>query len=390
MDRYLIIHYGEIGLKRGNAPYFIEKLRKFLKVRLEKRFRSTFRVAHCLRRFLVKLPEGFVESEYAELLARVPGVKNFKFVFVGGIELDKLGEKIIENMPEFDVMPRNFKVQVKRSMTLPFKSFEAAREIGAMVLRSGFELPVRMKDPDFTIDLEFFNQKGYFSFKTYEGAGGLSPNSQGRLVSLLLSGIDSPVASYMMMRRGARVILINFHAYPYTDKSEMEQAKELAEILCDFQFDSKLYVVPFGDIQKAIATNLDIPGKIRTIMYRRMMLRIAQEVSFREKAKGLVTGDSFGQVASQTAENLFAINDAISIPVYQPLIGMDKEEIIEIAEKIGTFDISKLPCKDSCSMFSPRSPELAARVQDVREYEKDLPIDEWMRKALKDAEVVLF
>ncbi len=384
MKRSLIIHYGEIGLKGANKDYFVKKLKKAVKTRLEKRFRKVFDVKYTLGRILVDLPDRFVEEKYAEVLGRIFGIKNFKFTYVGNVKIEKLAEQIWKKMPKFEKRPENFRVKVKRSMELPYKSIDAEREIGALLLDKGLDLKVKLKDSDFIVDVELFNNNGYFSYCTYRGHGGFPSNSQGKLVSLISSGIDSPVASFSMMRRGARVIFVHFHGYPYTDKEEMNQTKEIVEILSKYQFDTKLYLIPFGKIQKAIAVNKDIPAKPRTVLYRRMMLRIAEAIAKKEKAKGLITGDNYGQVASQTPGNMFAIHDASKIPVFQPLIGFDKEDIIKIAEKIGTFEISKLPCKDSCSMFMPKHPELKANIHDLRIYEEKLPLDDWVKQSLVD------
>lgn len=388
MDRYILIHYGEIGLKGANADYFIEKLRKHIRIRLTKRFGNDVRIRHSLRRFLVTVPDGFVEDDYVAVLSKIPGIKNFKFVYAGSADLATLGAEILGVMDGLDLSyVSSFCVKVKRSMELPFKSPEAQRELGAILLRSGFEHPVRLKGADFIVDVEFLNGFGYFSLKTYPGVGGMTSNTQGKLVSLLSSGIDSPVASYLMMKRGARVIFAHFHGYPYTDKSEMEQVVEIFEMLSEYQFDSKLYLVPFAEYQKEISRNTVIPSNVRTVLYRRLMLRIAQAIAKKEQARGLVTGDNFGQVASQTSENLYAIHDASSIPLYQPLIGLDKEDVIGVSEKIGTFEISKIPCKDSCTLFAPKVPELKADVYDVRDYEKLLPIDDWVLESLDASDV---
>lgn len=389
MKRFLLIHYGEIGLKKGNAPYFIGKLRDRIKIKLEQEFRLTFDVKHTLRRFMVQLPEDFVESEYVVILDRIFGIKNYKFVYEGEKDLLLLGEEVWQNMPSLDKV-ETFRVNVKRSMAMDFSSVEMEREIGAILLRKGIGLKVQMKGADLVVGVEFLNEHGYFSYKTYPGTGGMSANSQGKLISLMSAGIDSPVASYQMMRRGARVIFAHFHGYPYTGQDEMEQVKELVEILKDYQFDTKVYMLPFGQVQKAISLILEIPPKVRTVLYRRMMLRIAQEISRKEKANGLITGDSFGQVASQTPENMFTIDDAVNVPVYRPLIAYDKEDIIAVSEKIGTFDISKLPCKESCTMFAPEHPELKANVFDVKRYEEYLDVDMWVKKILAEAEVIIF
>lgn len=388
MKQFILVHYGEIGLKGSNADYFIEKLRKHMRLRLAKKFGEDIRIKHSLRRFLISLPENFIESDYVSVLQKIPGIKSFKFIYTGSIELAILGSEILDVMGGIEIGPiTNFCVKVKRSMDLPYKSPDAQRELGAILLRSGFEYPVKLKGADFIVDVEFFNGSSYFSFKTYPGVGGLTSNTQGKLVSLLSSGIDSPVASYLMIKRGARVIFVHFHGYPYTDKSEMEQVVEIYEMLSEYQFDSKLYLVPFAEFQKEISKNVDIPDKIRTVMYRRLMVRISEAIAKKEEARGLITGDNFGQVASQTPENLFAVHDASNIPMYQPLIGLDKEDIIIISEKIGTYEISKQPCKDSCTLFSPKIPEIKANVYDVRDYEKLLPVDEWVEAAIKNADI---
>lgn len=397
MKRFIIVHYGEIGLKKANIAYFVDKLSKRMRVMLTKQFQKSFSIKHSLSRFLIALPENFddsLEEEFAKVLYKIFGIKNFKFVYEGSTDLEVLSEQIWDNLPKFifdqNSKPRTFRVTVKRSMPLSFKSTEIERKMGANLLVKGIDINVKMVDPEFVVDVEFFNDHGYFSFKKYAGPGGLSPNSQGKLVSMISAGIDSPVASYMMMKRGARVIYIHFHGYPFTDKAEVEQVKELVKILADYQFDTKLYLVPFGQFQKKIATNLDVPAKIRTVIYRRLMLRIAELIAKSEGAKGVITGDNLGQVASQTPENIFAIHQASTIPIYQPLIGFDKEDIVKIAERIGTFEISKLPCKDTCGMFMPEHPEIKANVYDVCEYEKALPIEEWLRNILKESEILPF
>jgi len=391
MDRVLIVHYGEIGLKKANKDYFVKKLIRQIKIRFEKKLRKTFRVSHVLGRIVVPFSSIDDEKAYFDILSKICGITSFKFCFVEGLDLDVLSSSVVEKIKKLDTSAvSSFKVKVKRSMILSMKSFEIERKIGALLIESGFNKKVDLSNPDFIIDIEFFNGNSYFSFKTYRGLGGFPANSQGKLVALMSSGIDSPVAAFRMIRRGARVIFVHFHGYPYTDMEEMNQVKEIVEILSAYQFDTKLYLVPFGEIQKKISLNASVPPKVRTVIYRRLMLRIAEFIAKKIKAKGLITGDNFGQVASQTPDNIFAIHDVSSIPLFQPLIGYDKEEIIKLAEEIGTFDVSKLPCKDSCSMFMPKTPELSANVFDLLEYEKVLPINDWISDSLNSAELLDF
>ncbi|MFA6918117.1 MAG: tRNA uracil 4-sulfurtransferase ThiI [Candidatus Gracilibacteria bacterium] len=390
MKRYLLVHYGEIGLKGSNLQYFVEKLVKMIRDKLQKEFRENFSIKHVLGRLMIPLPEEFEEERYSKILSKICGVSSFLFVYEGNIDLAKLGEQIWKNMEEFSMDCKTFVVRVKRSQLLSCTSCEAEAELGAILLRNGIDKGVRMKGADLEINVEFFNEHGYFAYKKYHGTCGMPSNSGSKLVCMISGGIDSPVAAYRMMRRGARVIFVHFSGYPYTDQEEVEHVKEIVDILSGYQFHTKLYVVPFGEIQKKIATTLEIPGKLRVILYRRMMLRISEQISMKNEAKGVITGDSYGQVASQTSENIFAIHEASKIPIYQPLIAYDKEEIVRIAEEIGTFEISKLPCKDTCSMFSPIHPELKANVSEVLDAEKYLKIDEFMEEALRKTRVVKY
>jgi len=388
MKRYLLIHYGEIGLKGSNLQYFLKKLRIMIRNKLQKEFRKSFSIKHVLGRFMIPLNSDFDQEKYVKVLAKICGISSFHFVYGGGVDLNELGEQIWSEMEDFTKECKTFVVRVKRSQILPYSSCEAEAELGAVLLKKGIDKKAKMKGADLEINVEFFNDHGYFSYKKHEGTCGMPSNTGSKLVCMLSGGIDSPVAAYRMMRRGARVIFVHFSGYPYTDQEEVEHVKEIVDILSGYQFHTKLYVIPFGKIQKKIATTLEIPGRLRVLLYRRMMLRIAEQISMKNEAKGVITGDSFGQVASQTAENIFAIHDASKIPVYQPLIAYDKDEITRIAEEIGTFEISKLPCKDTCSMFSPKHPEIRANVNDLIEAEKFLDIDGMVKESLIGKEVI--
>lgn len=394
MKRFVLVHYGEIGLKKSNQDYFVDKLKMTLKLRLQEAFRQPFSVVSPLGRILVRLSEDFSEKDevqYVEVIRKIFGIKSFKFVYETEIDLEKLEQEIWEKIPEFsDPKPQTFKVNAKRSMTMDVKSIDVERQIGEGLLNRGLPMKVNLTKPDFVVDIEFFNQHAYFAMNRYLGVGGMAPLSQGKLICLMSSGIDSPVAAYLMMRRGARVVFTHFHGYPYTDVDEMENVKKLVKLLSQYQFDTKLYMLPFAQVQKAIATNLEIPGKVRTILYRRIMLQIAQQLAKKEQAKGLVTGDVFGQVASQTPENIYSIHDATTIPLFQPLIAYDKEEIINLAEKIGTFEISKLPCKDTCTMFAPKKAEIKSNVYDIRLFEQQIDCEYWVKKVLSEAETVIY
>jgi tRNA uracil 4-sulfurtransferase len=390
MKKFLLIHYSEIGLKGANKEYFVGKLRKQLKEKLEGAFKKTFVVKQPLGRIMVELEGKVNEEKYARVVERIFGIKNFMFVDEGSIDLDEMGRQILDNMPKFEKRPETFRVKVKRSQIVPYKSIEAEREIGAVLLRNGIDMKVKMKGAEFVVNVEIFNEHSYYAYRKYDGAGGLSANTGSKLIATISSGFDSPVAAYRMMRRGARIIFVHFHAVPYIDDTEIGLVKDLVKTLGEYQFDTKLYLVPYGQIQENISINDKIPAKIRTVLYRRFMLRIAEKIARKEKAKGIVTGDNFGQVASQTPENLFVIDEASGIPVYRPLIANDKEEIIEIARKIGTHDLSAVQVADPCTRYAPKHPEIKANLRDVLGWEELLDVDGWVEEAFKGAEVVGF
>ena len=195
----------------------------------------------------------------------------------------------------------------------------------------------------------------------------------GRLVALLSGGIDSPVAAWRMMRRGCHVTLVHFHSVPFLSNVSQEKARRLAEVLTRYQLRTRLYLVPFGELQRQIT--LSVPGDLRVIVYRRMMLRIAQRIARDVRARALVTGDVIGQVASQTLDNMTTIDRASHMTVFRPLVGMDKEEIIAQAQRLGTFDISIVPDQDSCTLFTPRHPETHAQRHTIDPVEQTLPVD---------------
>jgi thiamine biosynthesis protein ThiI len=217
------------------------------------------------------------------------------------------------------------------------------------------------------------------------GAGGLPIGTGGRVVVLLSGGIDSPVAACRMMRRGCDAVLVHFHSVPFLSRTSQDKARQLAEVLTRYQLRTRLYLVPFGELQRQLT--MTVPGDLRVIVYRRMMLRIAEKIGRRVRAKALVTGEVVGQVASQTLDNINVIGGAAYMPILRPLIAMDKEEIIAEAQRLGTFDISIVPDEDCCTLFTPRHPETHARRFVVDEVESKLPIADMIAAAVGAAEM---
>jgi thiamine biosynthesis protein ThiI len=220
-----------------------------------------------------------------------------------------------------------------------------------------------------------------------EGPGGLPSGTSGKVVVLLSGGLDSPVAAWKMIKRGCKAVFVHFHSFPYTNRESQEKARQIAALLAHHQLESRLYLVPFAEVQRRIM--VDTPLNTRVILYRRYMLRLAAEIARRERARVLVTGDSVGQVASQTIENIDVISRAVDMPILRPVIGEDKLEIVDLARRIGTYDISIQPDQDCCSLFVPKHPETRARLQSIEDSESRLDVAGVMKEALAAAEVTV-
>ncbi|MBT3865152.1 tRNA 4-thiouridine(8) synthase ThiI [Candidatus Peregrinibacteria bacterium] len=390
MDRYLIIHYSEIGLKGGNKKFFVEALNKHVS-RVLSELGLKGRPKYVLNRLMVKLPDDVVEDDLVVAMRRVPGIRNFGIYYKSSSDLEKLGRDMVKKIPFERISGeglQTFCVRVKKSEgKFDFTSVEAERELGAVLLRGDIGLKVKMKGSDLEVFVELIQDKAYFCLGKWDGISGLPVGTGGKVLSLISSGFDSPVASFMMMRRGAKVSFVHFSGQPYSGKDELEHVKEIVEILSGYQGEAKLIIIPFGEIQKKISMNTKVLAKLRVVLYRRLMFKIAEKVASRERARALVTGESFGQVASQTLVNMNVIDRAVDLPVFRPLIGLNKEEIIDMSREIGTHDISKEPCSDTCGLFMPKSPELAAKMREVLECEESIGFDELVKEVLVKREV---
>jgi len=241
---------------------------------------------------------------------------------------------------------------------------------------------------ELVIHVELLTDNAFYFFGKEKGSGGLPTGTAGRVACLLSGGIDSPVAAYRMMKRGCAVTFVHFHSYPILSRASQEKARELVTLLTAWQQRSRLYLVPFGDIQQQVV--LAVPGPMRVVVYRRLMLRIAERIARLRQCQALVTGDVVGQVASQTLENLAVVGSAATLPLFRPLIGMDKDEIIAEAQRLGTYPISIIPDQDCCTLFTPRNPLTRARLTEIEAAEKALQIDELVGRAVEDAAVEQF
>jgi thiamine biosynthesis protein ThiI len=319
-------------------------------------------------------------------LKDVFGIGNFARAGEAPLDVDVIAARILTDLGSTETS--TFRVSARRAdKRFPLTSPQIEREVGGRIKQArGWR--VDLDDPELTIHVEALTTNAFYFFGKERGPGGLPVGSSGRVVCLLSGGIDSPVAAWRMMRRGCKVLFVHFHSYPILSRASQEKARELARMLTRFQFDSRLFLVPFGEIQQRVV--LSVAPPLRVVIYRRLMMRIAERIARYHRARALTTGDVVGQVASQTLENLDAIGRVVTLPVLRPLIGMDKEEITLQAQRLGTYPVSIIPDQDCCTLFTPRHPATKARVHDVEAAEAALAIDEIVRAAAEAAVVERF
>ena len=383
MNRVLV-HYHEIALKRGNRPAFVNRLVDNVGRAL--RGTGVKRVRSVPGRIVVNLAPHADWAEISRRLQRVPGIVNYALSWRAERDIDAITSKVLEATDGRRFA--TFAVRAKRadkSFHLP--SPEINRVVGSAV-QAQSHAAVDLNDPELTITIEVVPHEAFVALERLPGPGGLPVGSSGTVLALLSGGIDSPVAAWRMMRRGCEVVFIHFHGAPYQDRTSRDKATELVRLLTQRQFRSRLHLVPFGEIQRQIVTH--VPRPYRVVLYRRMMLRIAEAVAATTGARALVTGESLGQVASQTLSNLTVAEEATTLLVLRPLIGMDKAEISAQAQHIGTFDISIQPDQDCCQLFVPRHPATRSTLGDIHAAERVLDIAAMVRLALDSLSVQEF
>ncbi len=380
----IIIHFHEITLKGRNRPLFEKRLFTNIADACGANGIEVGRIHNIGGGFLIDVISGD-EQKIRECFKKIPGIANF-FLAHKAKDMPELKEKILNELKDkkFD----SFRMTASRTdKSLPFTSEDMNKELGAAVAKETGK-KVDLERAELNVFVFAFKNEFCFSFGKMKGLGGLPSGISGTAVSLLSGGIDSPVSSLLMLKRGLRLVFAHFHGYPYTSTASKEKAGELAKVLNEYQQGSVLYLIPFGDIQKKIT--LSVPAPYRIIIYRRMMLRIAEKLAEKEKAKALVTGENLGQVSSQTLDNMAIIQNAVSLPVLRPLLGADKEEIIEKAKEIGTYEISIRPDEDCCTLFTPKNPETHGKEREVLKAESGLDIPGFIDEAVEKAEAINF
>ncbi len=364
----IIIHYAEIAIKGKNRPWFekmlIENIRKHLAGLNHGKIKRIFGR-------LVIQPESLTEKEkeeYRERLRHVFGISSFSFAYSVKPDIEEM-KKAVDKLVKESGLQR-VRVLTKRSnKQFPMTSVDVNKVLGEHLITKHGKT-IDLVDAEQNIHIEIVDTFCFVYSEKIPGLGGLPVGSSGKVVVLLSGGIDSPVAAWYMMKRGCDPIYLHFHSHPYTNAASQEKVERLASILGKYRPDGKMYLVPFIDIQKQIMTNTD--KKYRVILYRRYMMRIAEIIAKKENAKALISGEAIGQVASQTTENMAAVQDATSMLILRPLVGFDKQEIINKAIEIGTYETSIEPHEDCCSLFIPKHPATKSDIITLKKLETAL------------------
>ena len=384
--RTAIVHYHELALKGRNRDSFEQCLIDNIRTSLSDL--SIRRIDHLQSRIRITLPSETDPDTVRGRLARVCGIANFSLghtlpLQLSAPNLDVLVSTLLDELPSKSF--ETFRVTARRAdKRLVLTSMDVEKMVGAAICHSTGK-KVSLKTPDLTIYIELLSKDAFCSVEKTEGPGGMPVGVSGKVACLISGGIDSPVAAYRLIKRGCQASFIHFSGRPLVSRASEEKVRDLVQTLTQLQYHSRLYVVPFGEIQREIVLNA--PAPFRIVLYRRMMIRITEELARREQCWALVTGDSLGQVASQTPQNICAIEDAAELPILRPLIGMDKREIIDEARRLGTYETSIEPDQDCCKLFVPPHPSTKTRLDDVLRIERLLDISSLVKRGLDNAEL---
>jgi thiamine biosynthesis protein ThiI len=382
--RSIVVHYKELALKGRNRPWFVQILTRNLRRALKGL--DVAGVRSVMGRIEIDLGPTASFDEAKRRVARVFGIANFSLAGRAPHDFRALADAILADLGERQAS--SFRVSARRAdKRIPYTSPQIEREVGGLIKQArGWR--VDLEQPELTIHLEMLPEHAFYFFGKERGAGGLPTGTGGRLVCLLSGGIDSPVAAYRMMRRGCTVLFVHFHSYPILSRASQEKVREIAGLLAGYQQHARVAMVAFGELQQQVV--LAVPPELRVVIYRRLMLRIAERIARKWHARALVTGEVVGQVASQTLENLTTIAEVSALEILRPLVGMDKDEISDQAAAIGTLPISNIPDQDCCTLFTPRNPATRARLSDVVSAEAALPIDAMVTAAVDAAAIEEF
>lgn len=377
----LLIRYGELSLKGRNRSYFVRRLKKNIENALIDLDSVEIKPERD-RMFLFADDHDDME-EAIKRLPHVFGIQSFSPVAKCEATMEDIYKTAIEVVGSDVTEGKTFKVEIRRTdKTFPYVTHELQQMIGGQVLRNFPELTVNLQKPDILLLVEVRLEGAFLTSKVYPGATGMPVGSNGKSLLMLSGGIDSPVAGYLMMKRGVAIDAIHFESPPFTSELAKQKVIDLAERLSSFGASVRLHVIPFTELQQIIVNK--IPDGASMTTTRRIMMQIADKVRVETEALGIISGESLGQVASQTLESLTAINAVTSTPILRPLISSDKLEIIDIAKRIGTYDISIRPYEDCCTIFTPAKPKTKPKLSKITHYESFTDFEEMIENAVKN------
>jgi len=381
----ILIRYGEISTKGRNRNKFVDKLRKSVRIALSPF--PNIKVESSRDRMYVLL-NGENDIEIMEKLKNIFGIQSFSPAVKVERDVEALKQASLELVRTLYKEGQTFKITAKRSdKTFELNTDGINHTIGGHLLQNIPELKVDVRKPDINLRIEVRKEAIYLSCETIQGAGGLPIGSSGKAMLMLSGGIDSPVAGYLAMKRGLEIEAIHFFSPPFTSERSKEKVIDLSKKLAEIYGSITLHIVPFTDIQQAIREQ--IPENYSMTTTRRMMLRIADEIREKQEGLAIVTGESLGQVASQTLESMYAINEVTNTPILRPLITMDKTEIIKLAQEIDTLEISNRPFEDCCTIFVPSSPKTKPKREKVQHYESYFDFESMIKEAVQEVETIV-
>ncbi|HBY90660.1 MAG: tRNA uracil 4-sulfurtransferase ThiI [Ruoffia tabacinasalis] len=384
-EKQIKIHYGELSTKGKNRKMFQQKMAE--QIRHKTKHIERIKIFPNRDFMFIKWEEARYE-ELIEVLKDIPGISRFEPVYPVAKDMDAIKKRALELFSELNIQDgESFKVVAKRSdKEFELDTYEIQREVGDVIGEVYQNLAVKMTRPTYKLTVSIhLKDEAYLSLLSYQGLQGMPYGSSGRGMLMLSGGFDSPIAGYLMMRRGMEIEAVHFSSPPYTSPQALEKAKKLTAKLAHFGMPIKFHNVPFAKIQEEIKAH--VPDSESMTVMRRFMLRIMDQLIERNNADAIVNGESLGQVASQTIKSMRVINEVTSTPIFRPLIATDKNEIINLAEKIDTFDISNEPYEDCCTVFAPTAPHTKPKQEKIEDYESALDIEGLVKDAVENTHI---
>lgn len=388
MKEIILVKYGEMVLKGLNKKSFEDMLTKNIKRRLKNLGQFKITSAQSTT-YITPVDEDIDLDEVVDRVRKIFGIASLCRACVCEKDFSDITEKSLEYLNEVLSNAKTFKVNAKRSdKAFPMKSPEICTELGGILLEKFPNLTVDVKNPEVTVTVEIRDTNAYVHAENLKGAGGLPVGSSGKAMLLLSGGIDSPVAGYMMAKRGVHIAAIHYISPPYTSERARMKVEQLCDKMTAYCGGIAFYCVPFTELQEAIKDNC--PEEYFTVIMRRLMMEIAQRIAVNDNCLALITGESVGQVASQTMSAIACTDAVCRMPVFRPLVGMDKTEIIDIARKIDTFETSILPYEDCCTVFTPRHPKVRPNLADIEKAQSAFDFEPLIQKAIENTEMKTF